>query len=386
MAEFYGTWHWERAVVLELNREHKSICRVHRVNLRPIAITLFDSESLWGQFDHLTRTISISRKLITDFPWHCVIGVFRHEMAHQYVAENDPSKFLANKPHDQLFKEACRRLGVPEQFAKAGLNLQNTTLDWRDEPRNEATEKILDKVKKLLALANSTNEHEALLAMARVRELYAKYNLEHMETLARETFVHLVITHRKKRMESWEQRIISILTEHFFVKVLTFQQFEPKTGQRVHALEVIGTKENVLMAEYVYHFLLRHTEFLVRQVLAGGSTLARSERRSYRLGLLDGFSRKLKSAEKSEPNGNQSGVKTNALTVIGQALSRFRDDPRLDDYLSEVYPRLGSRRKSSVQVDYQAFAAGREAGKSITLHKPISSQPTNQGKLLSDNK
>ncbi len=195
MTNFNGDVDWERTVVLELNREHEYICRVHKVNLRPIAITLFDSESFWGQFDNLTRTISISRKLVNEFPWHQVVGVFRHEMAHQFVAEQHATRFHSEKPHSELFKEACKRLGVPDQFAKAGLDLQSGNLDWRIEPRNEATEKILDKVKKLLALATSTNEHEALLAMERVRDLYAKYNLEHIATLKKESFVHLVVTH-----------------------------------------------------------------------------------------------------------------------------------------------------------------------------------------------
>lgn len=382
MQNFNDRYDWERTVILELNREHEYTCRIHKVNLRPVAITLFDSETLWGQFDSLTRTISISRKLVNEFSWHNVVGVFRHEMAHQFVAEQNPQVFASEKPHSERFKDACRRLGVPEQFARAGLNLQTGDVDWRTEQRDEVAEKILDKVKKLLALANSTNEHEALLAMERVRDLYGKYNLENLKDQSAKNFVHLVITHGKKRMESWEQRTISILTEHFFVKVLTFQQFNPKTGKRVHAIEVIGTKENVLMAEYVYHFLLYQVEALLKETIANGTRLIRSERASYKLGVLDGFSNKLKSAEKTTEN-NPGVQHRAALTVIGQALAKFREDPGLEEYLSEIYPSLGHRRESAVAIDDRAFAVGHAVGRSITLNKPIANQMGNQGKVIS---
>ncbi len=377
---------WERAVVLELTREHDFVCRIHKVSLRPIAIMLFDSEALWGQFDNRTRTISISRKLVKGHSWHQVLGVFRHEMAHQLVAERSPQQFLSDRPHSEVFKEACRCLGVPDQFAKAGINLQCSSLDWRSERRDTATEKILEKTKKLLALAGSANEHEAHLAMERVRELYAKYNLEHLATLAKESFVHLVITHNKKRMESWEQRTVSILTEHFFVKILTFQQFDANTGNRVHALEFIGTRENVLMAEYVYYFLLRQVDFLLKQALASELGLIRSERSSFRLGVLDGFSKKLKHSERAAVSASSpasSTTNSTALTVIGEALAKFRSDAHFENYVSGIYPRIGQRRQSSIAIDGEAFAAGHAAGRSITLNKPISSQMGNQGRLLS---
>ncbi len=139
------------------------------------------------------------------------------------------------------------------------------------------------------------------------------------------------------------------------------------------------------MAEYVYHFLLHQAEFLMNQTAASGTRLVRSERKSFRLGVLDGFAKKLKSAEKTSANHAAPGA-TAALTIIGQALAKFRDDPQLEDYLSEVYPRLGSRRESSLEIDENAFAAGHAAGRSITLNKPISSQMGNQGKFLPGSK
>src|ERR1700677_235196 len=104
MQNWNETFDWERAVIMELNREHESLSRVHKVILRPVAITLFDSETKWGQFDELTWTISISRKLVNEHPWAHVLGVFFHETAHQYVAEKRQTISNQEKPHGELFK------------------------------------------------------------------------------------------------------------------------------------------------------------------------------------------------------------------------------------------------------------------------------------------
>lgn len=377
---------WERSIVLELNSEHEYACRIYRVNLRPIAIILFDSETHWGEFDDLTRTISISRKLVHNYPWHQVIGVFRHEMAHQLVAESRQYEVAAGRPHNDQFKEACKRLGVPDQFAKAGLDLQGSELDWRSEKRDEATEKILEKVRKLLALAGSSNEHEALLAMERVRELYAKYNLENTKTNSGNKFVHLVICNCKKQMQAWQLKTISILTEHFFVKVLTFRQYNAKTYERDFAIELIGSRENVLMAEYVYYFLQNHLDLLVKDVSKEkDKSFGRIEKSSYRLGALDGFAEKLKRSETENRISDTDNPKS-GLTLIGRAVAKFNEDEQLDEYLSDIYPRLRSRKKTSQRVNDEAFRAGHQAGKGLTLNKPLTTQMGNLGKQLTQTK
>lgn len=408
---FYS-YEWQRMIIMELNREHESICHARRINLRPIAIVLFDSESHWGQYDHRTRTISISRQLVIKHSWQQVLGVFIHEMAHQYVAEHWPTQASSVKPHGELFSEACERLGVPEYFRQAGLDLQNHNLDWRLDPSTDAQDatqvKILDRVKKLLSLGASANENEAHLAMEKVREIYAKYNLAQMQQNAKQNFVHLIITHKKKRWENWQQRVISILTEHFFVKALTFQQFDALSGERFQAIELIGTKENVLMAEYVYHFLLQQVQSLLQQMLDQSSenlrTFSRAERSSYRLGVVDGFDQKLALAKKtqakadagsksrafaantdsgntfsSNPQSTQSG---NSLSVIGEALRQFANHEQFEKYFSNIYPRLVRVRSQRVHVERDAFAAGRAAGHSLNLNKPVTSSMGNLGKRL----
>jgi hypothetical protein len=379
---------WERAVLRELYRDYEYIDWSRKLRLRPAAIALSDSETHWGTWDSLTRTISLSRKLVQNYNWFQVLGILKHEMAHQWIDEFCSSAAPSDRPHGETFRAACRIVGVPEQFWGASTPLQENPLDWRQEKSDEASEKLLDKVRKLLALATSSNEHEALLAMNKVRELYAKYNLDKASEPSesgKSRFVHLTICDGKKRIELHQDKIIGILVGHFFVQVLTGRQFDVKTGEHHRMIEVIGTRENALMAEYVYHFLLHQIDYLVREAeKTSKNKISRIQRKSYRLGILEGFAKKLELSEKAQSEISPAPRGTGAdLSIIGQAMVKFKQDRQLDDYISKVYPRLGTSSGSSYELDGSAFSAGISVGKSITLNKVVAANDGNQKRLLS---
>lgn len=359
---------WERRALLELYSEYASILREHKISLQPAALELYDSESHWGQWDSETRTIRLSRKLLKNYPWFQVLGVLKHEMAHQLVEELEGQKFTNEKMHGESFKKACKRLGVPYEFSKASLNLQINSLDWRESKADEATERMLEKVRKLLALASSSNEHEALAAMARVRELYARYNLEQVQSQERSEFYHLTITRKSKRLETYEKKIIGILVGHFFVQVIAGQTYDAAIGDRYRSIEIIGSRESVLMAEYVYHFLLQQSEMLVKNA----GPLSRVSKKSYRLGVLTGFAQKLSMQEETQ----------NSQSTLGRALMVLNSDKKRDRYISEVYPRLRTLTSARQRIDRSAYSQGQVEGRKINLNKPITSSNGFMGKLL----
>ncbi len=370
-----GVNDWERGALRQLYSEYRHLLDMRRIQLRPAAIELCDSESHWGRWNPETRTIELARRLLREHPWFRVIGILRHEMAHQLVDEAY-GDFSHHKPHGDAFQWACQKLGVPQEYSGASVHLQTCSLDWRTEKSDDIAERMLEKVRKLLALATSVNEHEAALAMNRVREIYAKYNLEHG---VRSQFVHLVITSGSKRIEAHEQRIISILVGHFFVQVISGHTYHPASGETHRMFEIVGRRENVLMAEYVYYFLLRQMEQLVAKMVSeaprdsrgvSGRVSGRVRQKSYRLGVLQGFAEKLHAAEQSSRADAFTDQEKNVIT---SALVEFKKDKELDRYLGQVYPRLRLQRSTSQRIDTSAYDAGKTAGKQITLNKPVSS-------------
>jgi hypothetical protein len=377
---------WDRLIVIRLYKHYENIIWAHKIKLRSVAIRLMESTTHWGTWDSENRTIWISRKLIKDCPWFCVESILRHEMAHQYCSE-----FLQSneRPHGDLFKKACERLGVPREFRGATVGLQETLLDWKAQKQDDESERLFSKVQKLLALATSSNEHEALLAMNKVREIYAKHNLDKYQggdhEKSKENMAHVFISHKKKRIEAHQDKIAGILVGHFFVKVLFSREFDSRTLQEYKSIQLIGTRENVLMAEYVYYFLLQQTDFLIRELKKKKHGLTRLEAKSYRLGVLQGFSEKLVQMDKqlkNAPLAPRSGGSDRDTVTFEKALAAIDSDKSLEDYVATVFPRLVNASSHTQYVDSSIYSEGKVAGKRITLHKAVSDKKGNSGLLL----
>lgn len=391
---------WDRRITEQLYSKYANINWAHKAGLRPALVRLFDSETYWGKWESETRTIWISRRLVLNHTWFSVESILRHEMAHQLASEiSSSNNKIHETPHGETFKRCCRKLGVPEEFTGATIHLQTSVLDWRKQQQSDESEKLLNRVQKLLALATSSNEHEALLAMNKVRELYAKHNIDHYlfedRAKSQKKMAHLVICHKKKRIEAHQSKTAAILIEHFFVRIIFCSEFDSHTCEDYKAMKLVGTRENVLMAEYVYHFLLQQTDSLVQSLKKHKKKLSRIQMKSYRLGILEGFSNKMTLSDKHSAKETANvghGTFTQAspgastsdkeLVSIGKALSLLKSDEGLEDYLSAIYPRLSKTSGRGQMIDTATYSAGERAGENIRLHRAMTSEDGNQGRLL----
>ena len=134
----------------------------------------------------------------------------------------------------------------------------------RPRASREATEehdertRVIERIARLLALAESPNVHEAEAAMAAAQRLMLKYNVElqHAGAARRYGFRHL--GEPSGRVGESDRVLASILAKHFFVEVIWVPVYRPLDGKRGSVLEICGAPENLEMAEYVHAFL-RHT-------------------------------------------------------------------------------------------------------------------------------
>ena len=60
----------------------------------------------------------------------------------------------------------------------------------------------------------------------RVRQLYARHNLDQTASRRPAAMVSLVLSRRKKRVEAAESMIVSILTEFFFVRAVYLDRYD----------------------------------------------------------------------------------------------------------------------------------------------------------------
>lgn len=371
--------HW----TMQLYLEYENIVYQRRVALKAPFLRIAPMSGTWGRWESFTRTITLHPDLIRKHGWDITLEVLKHEMAHQMATD----VFGAKTAHGRPFQLACKHLNVAEWAATASGELPKEIPTDQNRLMTEDEEKMLKRVEKLLSLATSSNEHEALLAMQRVQEIYARYNLERLRDARASTYTRVVIPLHKKRVERNISMICSILLSHFFVKVITRQVFDPQRLDTFCAVELLGTRENVQMAEYVFHFLQNQTGALYeanRKKLSKG----RSTRSDFVLGVLDGFRKKLKlsqeevlgrAAEGLEPAaGDTKRFNTTALIRQG--------DQELEDFVEQHHPRLTSRKANYSYGDRAAFAAGQAEGNRLVIHKGLNEDAKGQGRLLGSGK
>lgn len=369
-----------RAWTDRLYSEYEDILFQFNVRLLKPVIRIEPLSRDWGYWNPETRSIAISRRLIEEHPWDIVMDVLKHEMAHQLADErlggSNGGRDGGHTAHGAIFHEACRILGVAEWAASATGALPREIPDWRLRVLTSDEERLLKRAEKLLALAESSNEHEAALAVERVQQLYARYNLERLAAGTEPAHVHCIISRRRRRIEADDSAIFSILNAHFLVRAIFTSIYDARDLCRYSAVELLGTRENVLMAEYVYHFL-RHKIDSLWESYRGRTGSPAGVRRSYLLGVLTGFQKKLEqssafcNAEPADVNGNSQALLKSA-------------DRRLDAFVASRHPKLGKRGWGGGRHDRASYGAGIADGRAITLHRGITHRTGNRGLTLRD--
>ncbi len=322
--------------------------------LKTPTFALTSAATFFGRWVPSSRTLELDRRLLTAYSWGVLVEVLKHEMAHQFVDE-----VLGNpdgRPHGEVFREVCAERGI--DAAAQGLPEGSRTSD--------ADSRVLERIAKLLALAESPNLNEAQAAMTAARRLMLKYNVERASApgAGHYTFRHFgVPTGRRSQAE----RVLAIiLGEYFFVEVIWVPVWRAREGKRGNVLEVCGSLENLEIAGYVYDFLTQTAERLWRDHKKREGITRDSERQSYLYGVMSGFRDKLEKETKL--------AKKEGLVWVG--------DADLSRYYRARHPYTRTTHVSS-SADAGAYQAGHAAGQKIVLARGMKQGPSGGPKLLS---
>jgi len=320
---------------------------------------LGDSAHRLGQWSRPTRRLELSRALILARPWAEVTSVLMHEMAHQYVDE--VLRVHDEAAHGVTFQLVCKERGIDARAA--GVLTPS-------DSHVPSTERVLDRIRKLLALAGSSNEHEAEVAMAKAHELMLRHNVDEARSRTRHEYEVRELGDPAKRGTRVEAEIACLLSECFFVKVIRVPVYLPLAGKRGNVYEIAGTPANVEMAAHVWAFLLATADRLWQANKRDTRVRSGRDRLSYQAGVVNGFREKLR-AQRTELKSASTG----ALVWTG--------DRGLDAFYRARHPRIEHRRR---RVRYDgAHAAGREAGRKVVLHRPVETGSSGGGPRLLGN-
>jgi hypothetical protein len=358
----------------QLAREYNDICYQYGLRLKPPVLAISRNRKQLGSWAAGDRVLTLSHFLISAHPWSLTLQVLKHEMAHQIVSELHGA---GDGGHGPLFRQACLRIGLAAPFDRASADLDDGITAV---PQGSATtgqgRQIIEKVRKLLALGGSDNEHEAALAVQRAGELLARYRLTFDALAEDDHLVHRTINTGQQTLAVHRKSICSLLETCFAVRVICASLYDPLADCSFKTIELLGREEQVAIAEHCYHFLENRLQTLWQMNRAGFSGNSRIARKSYYLGLLAGFRQTLERSRKIVTAKGEPAPPATGLPCI-------RDERRLDDFVAFRFPRLRRMRRQKSTMHRDAYQEAVAAGRGIALNDPVAGGSKQKLRLLS---
>jgi hypothetical protein len=334
----------EQAAVRAIHKSYEHLNgSLFRFKLRAPAFELVGSAERLGRWVPASRTLELSPDLLMNHGWGVLEEVLKHEMAHQYV---DEVLGVRDEPaHGPAFRRACEERGIDARASGAPQADQAA-----------AQNPVLERIAKLLALAESPNEHEAQAAMSAAQRLMLKHNLEAAVSGGAASYCFRHLGRPTGRVSEHERRLAMILDEFFFVQVIWVPVWRVSEAKRGSVLEVCGSRDNVELAAYVYDFLSYTADALYRADRKRRGDRSHQARRKFLAGVMSGFhDRMRRERQRSAEQG---------LVWVG--------DAELRGYFRRRHPHVRWARHA-VSTHGEAYARGQTAGRNIVLHRGVKS-------------
>jgi hypothetical protein len=223
---------------------------------------------------------------------------------------------------------------------------------------------VVEKIKKLLRLAQSSNMHEAELALARAFDLAARHHID-VSTLDMDDESERIMHewfHVGARVSYLRERAIGIVMTFFHVDACISR---PR-------VVFVGTDTDITIANYVYAFIvqrgqdgLRHFERAQKRF---GRRMTPNKRRGFIQGFIYGISLQLGERQKA-----------NAIEDSRTAIVLAEKQKQRAEYLSDLVPSAKAIAHRKTKGNTSALWDGFQVGKRTTINKPLTG--TREGQL-----
>jgi len=217
---------------------------------------------------------------------------------------------------------------------------------------------IIEKIKKLLALAHSSNEHEAALAASHAQRLLSEHNLAMADIEAaapRPEAADRLELAVSKTLPKWVRHLSAGVCTAFDCQAV----HHPATGK----MSFIGVGADVRIAVYIFSYLDRTIRKLCTRYLkdyADDSIANRHRellRQSYYLGAVTTINQKLRAQKQQTP------TTPGALVPVKEGL--------IARAMSDLGPTRTVRSRRSY-INSHAYETGQQDGQRVGIHQGIS--------------
>lgn len=216
-------------------------------------------------------------------------------------------------------------------------------------------DKVIDKIKKCLALSASSNEHEAAAALRQAQKLMAAYNVTQEALDGAEISIEKAKSLVCAEPPRWEIMLVDVVRRAFGCRASITRGWFDKENNRNGALasySYLGLRGNAMTAAYAHDTLLRQIAKAKQEYVSGRYELVgRKERIAAGNAFAEGF-----------------------LLAMEAKVEDLALDPKVSKMINErqaaYAPDTRVPLKKSAQ-DYDAYASGIQAGEKASLHRPV---------------
>jgi len=331
--------------------------------LRKPLFSLRDMKGKWGYWSSEKHEICLSRNLVLNHSWDAVREILLHEMAHQFAEQT-----LGNhneSPHGPKFQRACYMLRANPKASGDYKPLDEQVLHDSSGPED----KIMMRVKKLMALAQSQNQHEAEAAMAKAHEFIARYNIDLLSRDVDRDFISVFVGSPALRHFREEYHLANLLQDYYFVHAIWVSAYVLEKGKMGNGLEINGTTQNVKIAGYVHDFIKRYIDSQWHKYNKD-KRLNRYRKTDFAVGVIEGFNSKLEAQTKKEERIKE---KFGLIKI---------EDPLLQKHIKYRYPHTATVRGKDLRADRKVLNDGIGVGKELVISKGITERKTGRRLLI----
>lgn len=244
-------------------------------------------------------------------------------------------------------------------------------------PETNGRAKLIDKIRKLLALSESPNEHEAARAAERAQAMLAEYNLSMSDVATKETDDNFIIDGELKGGSyPWKRQLAAMVAKMYFCTYFFTQEKllrgEPLIDKRarydVH--HFVGAAHNVAVVKLMFKYLADTIDRLAQEA---ADKVPAAGRETYRSSFLWGCGMRV--CRRIQDRINATRVPTRASD--GSTLPALADlyDQTAAQLKAWVNQELGELRSSSRGrvTDARAMSDGKAAGDRVGLDTQVGS-------------
>lgn len=233
---------------------------------------------------------------------------------------------------------------------------------------NDIPDKILERIRKLIRLKESTtSEGEAKAAATHVKRLLKEYNLSLLDVNEKrpETVFEIresgAISYKDSFGNYWKRDLLRVLCEYNYCRMLRYRGTTD--------MLIVGTQENIAAVTVLYDYLRtafrrladkRHMEYVSTK---RGYYRTEKYRKKYIRSYLEGVTPGLREQFEALRCAPAEEVRETALVHCHNAL--------IERYLETIGTRIAKVQPRQTKTDYSAYHSGMDDGRSISLHRQI---------------